>query len=126
MDNAALQAKLAAKMCIRDSHILIQFAGSQGSLHLPMLFKQGDLRSYIPVSYTHLPTAVITGDTDGSILCALHDYIRPALMGMDVMDLPACMEKLNACMVHNTTPKAAVDMALYDLWAKAQKKPSNW
>ena len=28
-------------------HILIQFAGSQGSLHLPMLFKQGDLRSYI-------------------------------------------------------------------------------
>ena len=28
-------------------HILIQFAGSQGALHLPMLFKQGDLRSYI-------------------------------------------------------------------------------
>ena len=28
-------------------HILIQFAGSQGSLHLPMLFKQGDPRSYI-------------------------------------------------------------------------------
>ena len=28
-------------------HILIQFAGSQGSLHLPKLFKQGDLRSYI-------------------------------------------------------------------------------
>ena len=30
------------------------------------------------------PTAVITGDTDGSILCAVHDYIRPALKGMDV------------------------------------------
>ncbi len=28
-------------------HILIQFAGSQGALHLPMLFKEGDLRSYI-------------------------------------------------------------------------------
>ena len=69
------------------------------------------------------PTAVITGDTDGSILCAVHDYIRPALVGMDVLDLPACMEKLNACMVHNTTPKAAVDMALYDLWARAQGKP---
>ena len=69
------------------------------------------------------PTAVITGDTDGSILCAVHDYIRPALVGMDVLDLPACMEKLNACMVHNTTPKAAVDMALYDLWARAQKQP---
>ena len=33
------------------------------------------------------------------------------------------MEKLNACMVHNTTPKAAVDMALYDLWARAQGEP---
>ena len=28
-------------------HILIQFAGSQSSLHLPMLFTQGNLRSYI-------------------------------------------------------------------------------
>ncbi len=69
------------------------------------------------------PTAVITGDTKGSILCAIQDFIKPAIVGMDLMDLPAVMEKLNGCMVHNTTPKAAVDMALYDLWAKAQGKP---
>ena len=69
------------------------------------------------------PTAVITGDTTGSILCAIQDFIRPALLGMDVMDLDEVMEKLDGCMVHNTTPKAAVDMALYDLWAKAQGKP---
>lgn len=69
------------------------------------------------------PTAVITGDTEGSILCAVRDYIRPALLGMDVMDLPAVMARLNGCLVHNTTPKAAVDMALYDLWARAQKQP---
>ena len=65
------------------------------------------------------PTAVITGDTTGSILCAIQDYIRPAIVGMDLDDLDAVMTKLNGCMVHNTTPKAAVDMALYDLWAKA-------
>lgn len=69
------------------------------------------------------PTAVITGDTTGSILCAIQDYIRPAILGMDLSDLDAVMTKLNGCMVHNTTPKAAVDMALYDLWAKAQGKP---
>lgn len=69
------------------------------------------------------PTAVITGDTKGSILCAIQDFIKPALVGMELDDLPAVMEKLNGCMVHNTTPKAAVDMALYDLWAKAQGKP---
>lgn len=69
------------------------------------------------------PTAVITGDTKGSILCAIQDFIAPAIVGMDLMELDVVMEKLNSCMVHNTTPKAAVDMALYDLWAKTQGKP---
>ena len=69
------------------------------------------------------PTAVITGDTRGSILCAVQDFIRPALVGMELEDLDAVMEKLQGCMVHNTSPKAAVDMALYDLWAKARGKP---
>jgi o-succinylbenzoate synthase len=69
------------------------------------------------------PTAVITGDTKGSILCAILDFIRPSLIGMDVMDLDGIMAKLHGCLVHNTTPKAAVDMAVYDLWAKAQGKP---
>ena len=69
------------------------------------------------------PTAVITGDTDASILCAIRQYIRPALLGMDVMDLPAVMRRLEASIVHNTTPKAAVDMAVYDLWARAQNAP---
>lgn len=69
------------------------------------------------------PTAVITGDTTPSILCAIQDFIRPALVGMDLDDFDAVLEKLNRCMVHNTSPKAAVDMALYDLWAKAQGKP---
>ncbi len=69
------------------------------------------------------PTAVITGDTKGSILCAIQDFITPAIVGMDLEELPEVMERLNSCMVHNTTPKAAVDMALYDLWAKTQGKP---
>lgn len=69
------------------------------------------------------PTAVITGDTYGSILCAVHDYIRPALVGMDLDDLEGVMGKLNGCLVHNTSPKAAVDMALYDLWAKSKGEP---
>ncbi len=69
------------------------------------------------------PTAVITGDTTGSILCAIRDYIKPALVGMDLCDLDAVMAKLNGCLVHNTSPKAAVDMALYDLWAKGRGKP---
>ena len=69
------------------------------------------------------PTAVITGDTLGSITCAIREFIAPAIIGMDLNDLDAVMEKLNGSMVHNTSPKAAVDMALYDLWAKSQGKP---
>ena len=69
------------------------------------------------------PTAVITGDTTGSILCAIQDYIRPALVGMELDDLDAVMKRLNGCLVHNTSPKAAVDMALYDLWAKGKGQP---
>ena len=69
------------------------------------------------------PTAVITGDIRGSILAAIDEYIRPNLLGMDIMDLDCIMAKLHGCLVHNSTPKAAVDMAVYDLWAKAQGAP---
>ena len=64
------------------------------------------------------PTAVITGDTLGSIECAVRDFIRPALVGMEVEDLDGVMKKLGSCMVKNTSAKAAVDMAVYDLWGK--------
>lgn len=69
------------------------------------------------------PTAVITGDTLGSIECAVRDFIRPALVGMDVENLDGIMTKLYSCMVHNTSAKAAVDMAVYDLWGKCLGRP---
>ena len=69
------------------------------------------------------PTAVITGDTLGSIACAVKDFIRPALVGMDVEDLDAVMAKLQGCMVKNTSAKAAVDMAVLDLWGKRWGAP---
>ena len=69
------------------------------------------------------PTAVITGDTLGSIECAVRDFIRPALVGMDVENLDGVMTKLYSCMVHNSSAKAAVDMAVYDLWGKCLGRP---
>lgn len=69
------------------------------------------------------PTGVITGDTTGGILCAIREFIRPALLGMDIEDLEGIQRKLHACVLHNTSAKAAVDMALYDLWAKRWNAP---
>ena len=69
------------------------------------------------------PTAVITGDTKESIEAAIRYYIAPSITGMDLDDLPAIMAKMEKCLAKNTTAKAAVDIALYDLYAKLQKKP---
>lgn len=69
------------------------------------------------------PTAVITGDTKGSVLCAIREHIAPALTGMDILALEEVMERLHHAIKGNTSAKAAVDMALYDLWAKVIGKP---
>ena len=69
------------------------------------------------------PTAVITGDTLGSIRCAIQDFIAPNLIGMDIFDIDGIMKKLHGCILKNTSAKAAVDMAVYDLYAKALNQP---
>ena len=69
------------------------------------------------------PTAVITGDTKGSIRTAIQDFIAPALIGMELEDFDGVMRKLHSCILKNTSAKAAVDMALYDLYAKNLGQP---
>lgn len=69
------------------------------------------------------PTAVITGDTKGSIRCAIQEFIAPALTGMDIEDLDGIMRRLHSCILKNTSAKAAVDMAIYDLYAKNLGRP---
>ena len=69
------------------------------------------------------PTAVITGDTKGSIRCAIEDFIRPALLGMEIEDLDGIMYRLHSSIVKNTSAKAAVDMALWDLLGQKYNAP---
>ncbi|MCI8632595.1 MAG: dipeptide epimerase [Lachnospiraceae bacterium] len=69
------------------------------------------------------PTAVITGDTKGSIRTAVQEFIAPALIGMEIEDMDGIMKKLHGCILKNTSAKAAVDMALYDLYAKNLGQP---
>lgn len=69
------------------------------------------------------PTAVITGETTGSILSAIREHIRPAILGMDIEDMEGIQCRLHSCILHNTSAKAAVDMALYDLWGKRWNAP---
>ena len=69
------------------------------------------------------PTAVITGETIGSIEAALKECIAPALIGLDIEQMDTIMSRLDHCMVKNTSAKAAADMAVWDLFAKSCGKP---
>jgi len=68
-------------------------------------------------------TAVITGDTHGSIIEAVRQYIRPRLIGQDVANLNRLCGLVQTSMERNSSAKAAVEIALYDLWAQLHGAP---
>ncbi|MDD5406119.1 MAG: dipeptide epimerase [Sulfurovaceae bacterium] len=69
------------------------------------------------------PTAVITGETLGTMEAAI-SYLSQFIIGLDVVtDFEEILHKLHTGLLHNTTAKSAIEIALYDLRSKAQKKP---
>lgn len=64
------------------------------------------------------PTEAVTGETMDSIQTAIHMFLRPALLGLDLSDPEAVMARLQSCVPGNRSAKAAVDMALFDLFSK--------
>ncbi|WP_027625302.1 dipeptide epimerase [Clostridium lundense] len=69
------------------------------------------------------PTGVITGDTKGAIIGAIEDHIKKNIIGMDIENFEEIMMKLDKCIVKNTSAKAAVDIALYDLHGQLYNSP---
>ncbi|MBE6064591.1 dipeptide epimerase [Clostridium cochlearium] len=69
------------------------------------------------------PTGVITGDTTGAIIGAIEDHIKKTIIGMNVENFEEIMLKLNNCILKNTSAKAAVDIALYDLYGQLYNAP---
>ncbi|MCG8542173.1 MAG: dipeptide epimerase [Clostridia bacterium] len=69
------------------------------------------------------PTPVITGDTNGAIISAIKDSIEKLLIGEEIENMERIMWKLNGAIVRNTSARAAVDMAVYDLFGKLYKTP---
>lgn len=69
------------------------------------------------------PTGVITGDTTGAIVGALKDHIIKTVVGRDVDEFEDLMAALNGCIVKNTSAKAAMDMALWDLYGQLYRIP---
>ncbi len=76
------------------------------------------------VGYGEAPaTAVITGDTHGSIIDAIRHYITPRLIGADIADLNRITHLIQGSMEKNSSAKAAVEIAVYDLWGQLYNAP---
>ena len=69
------------------------------------------------------PTAVITGETPQSIHTAVTEYIAPAILGMDLDDPESIFAAMERSIAKNTSAKAAVDIALYDLMSRIRGVP---
>ncbi|MBL4899814.1 MAG: dipeptide epimerase [Colwellia sp.] len=76
------------------------------------------------VGYGAAPaTPVITGDTHGSMMAAIDAVIKPLLIGRDIADLSDLTNIVQSALVNNTSAKAAIEIALFDLWGKLYKAP---
>ena len=76
------------------------------------------------IGYGEAPaTAVITGDTHGSIVDAIRNYIAPRLIGQEVADLNRLTRIVQNALEKNTSAKAAVEIALYDLFGQLYDAP---
>ena len=69
-------------------------------------------------------TAVITGDTHGSIIDAIRHYIAPKLIGRDIADHNRNIALVQSALERNTSAKAAVEIALYDLFGQLHGAPT--
>jgi L-Ala-D/L-Glu epimerase len=69
------------------------------------------------------PTAVITGDTHDTILAAIRGHIAPRLIGAEVAELQRLTAIVQGALARNTSAKAAVEIALYDLYGQLQGAP---
>ncbi|MEA4847884.1 MAG: dipeptide epimerase [Clostridiaceae bacterium] len=69
------------------------------------------------------PTGVITGDTTGAIIGAVTDHIGRSLIGKSIEEFEDLMITLNECVIGNTSAKAAVDIALWDLYGQLYNAP---
>ncbi|MGB8716711.1 MAG: dipeptide epimerase [Rhodanobacteraceae bacterium] len=76
------------------------------------------------VGYGEAPaTAVITGDTLGSIADAIRHCISPRLIGHEIADLNHLTQLIQDSMERNSSAKAAVEIAIHDLWGQLHGAP---
>jgi L-Ala-D/L-Glu epimerase len=76
------------------------------------------------VGYGEAPaTAVITGDTHGSIIEAIRKFIAPRLIDQEIANLNRITQLIQTALEKNSSAKAAVEIAIYDLFGQLYNAP---
>lgn len=70
-----------------------------------------------------VPTLPITGETLDGIVAVVEGPLRGAIVGSSVDELDAVLDRMSQAIVGNPSAKAAVDIALHDLWARELGAP---
>ena len=68
------------------------------------------------------PTPQITGETMGSIRATI-EYIKPHILNREIEEFDIILKNIHNLILKNTTAKSALEIALYDLKAKASNLP---
>jgi len=69
------------------------------------------------------PTLVISGDSLQSMQAVIHTVFKPLLIGQSVLNFQALTHQLQRSVVGNSSAKAAVEIALYDVRAQLFNVP---
>jgi L-alanine-DL-glutamate epimerase-like enolase superfamily enzyme len=68
-------------------------------------------------------TPAITGDSEESIIKAIQEHIAPKLIGHRIDEFNHLLHLIKTALPGNTSPKAAIDIALHDLFAQHCQMP---
>lgn len=68
-------------------------------------------------------TPAITGETQASIIAAIQTFIAPKLIGRRIDEFNQLLLDVDTALNKNSSAKAAVDIALHDLFAQACRLP---
>lgn len=69
------------------------------------------------------PTELITGDSSEGIRGIIKNKLAAELIGAEIANIEGILNRLNQSVVGNSSAKAALDMAVYDLYGKLHQAP---
>ncbi|KPH94309.1 L-alanine-DL-glutamate epimerase [Pseudoalteromonas porphyrae] len=68
-------------------------------------------------------TPIITGDTHQGMISIIKYFLAPKLIGLEIENLNHICHVIQSTVVANSSAKAALELAVYDLWGKLYQAP---